>query len=145
MTKEKLIWAEELIEGAGVDRKTAYSFHPLPFAHVIDGELYYELEPLGHWCRGCVATSRDEASHNWRLMRDTTARGWEEAMHRAEVQRAVATAVVRKGRRRKRKPRASTKIGSPLYCGAPGAIQPRTGLTGNNERIGKSRWRAEGS
>lgn len=124
MKKEKLIWAEELMEGAGIDRKTAYSFHSLPFAHVIDGELYYELEPLGHWCRGCVATSQDEASRNWRLMRETTSGGWEEAMHRAEAQSAVARAVARKGRRRQRKPRTSNKIGSPLTAVNSGLSSP---------------------
>lgn len=103
MIRDKLICAEELIEAAGVGRKFAYSFHALPFAHLIDGELYYEAAPLLYWLNGCDATSIDEANHNWQRMRETTAGGWEEALVRAEAQREAASAAARRGQRRKGK------------------------------------------
>ena len=59
MTKDNLIWAEAFIAEAPVPRKVAYCFAHFPFAHVIDGELYYEPEPLGHCIEGFAATSRE--------------------------------------------------------------------------------------
>jgi hypothetical protein len=104
MVTDKLISAERLIEEAGLDRRTAYSFHPLPFAHVIDGELYYEPEALAYWCRGATATSAEEYHRSFRQMRETTAGSWEEAMRRANAGgREAARAAAARGRRRKRK------------------------------------------
>ncbi len=107
----KLIWAEDLIENAGISRRAAYGSYGLPFAHVIDGELYYEPEPLMYWCQGCTAKSADDAARKWRLMRETTAGGWDQAYRRAEAQSSAAKSVARKGRRRKQKPRVARSTG----------------------------------
>jgi hypothetical protein len=113
MRKDDLIWAEDLLEEAEISRRAAYAFHSLPFAHVVDGELYYEWMPLGYLALGSSATSGDEAKRNWRLMREAmAARGWGEPNRRADAQMAAARTVARKGRRRKRKPGASKEIGS---------------------------------
>jgi len=115
MVMDKLISAEQLIQEAGLDRRTAYSFHPLPFAHVIDGELYYEPEPLAYWVRGCTATSAEEYDRSFRLMRETAAGSWEEASRRADTGgREAARAVAAKGRRRKGRPRALSKTGNAM-------------------------------
>ncbi|HSE65966.1 MAG TPA: hypothetical protein VLB12_03200 [Gemmatimonadales bacterium] len=115
MVTDKLISVERLIEEAGLDRRTAYSFYPLPFAHVIDGELYYEPEPLKYWCRGATATSAEEYHRSFRLMRETTAGSWEEAMRRADAGgREAARVAAARGRRRKRSSRASTKAGNAM-------------------------------
>ena len=124
MTNDKLVWAETLIAEVPVPRKIAYGFSHMPFAHVIDGELYYEVEPLGHCCRGFAATSAEEYDRSFRLMRETTAGGWEEAIRRRDAGgREAARAAAKRGLRRRR-PRASNKIGSPLNAVHSGLSSP---------------------
>lgn len=109
MTRDKLIWAESLVAEVPVSRKLAYGLHHMPFAHVIDGELYYEREPLAHCLRGFAARSGEEYDRSFRLMRQATAGGWDAAVRRRDaVTGKAARAAARRGLRRQRS-RASSE------------------------------------